>query len=270
MGGDVLDSRPKASRVKQYLIYLSILALLVGCKGGVDKTLEQVVEENYHLEATGTLHIKNEDGSVRLYGSDAAELHIKAIKRAYSRERLQAISVRVISQAESASIETVSPPGIKWSLRDRSGTVDYIIVIPQHLQTIDLELVNGEISIDGLRGGKAKANAINGRISARNCFANLDYNTKNGAIDFYYNWWEPAQYLIKAEIPNGAIGVFLPRSASFHLEAETKGGGISTNVLEQDEAKPGHRKQVMATIGSEPGPRFQLHAVKGNIRIHAY
>jgi DUF4097 and DUF4098 domain-containing protein YvlB len=249
---------------------LAGLALWTGCKGGVDKTLEQVVEETHHLEADGNLHIKNVDGTIRLYGWDNPEVQVRATKKAYSAERLRAITLQVASHPGSLSIETIFPPGKKWSLRDRSGVVDYVIVMPQQLKKIELELINGEISIDGLRDGNAHASVVNGRISARNCFTNLDYEAKNGAIDFYYNWWEAGAYLAKAAIPNGAISVFLPGDASFHVEAETQGGSIISNLIDEDEHPHDHRKKLTRTFGSDRGPMFKFNAVSGNIRIHGY
>jgi hypothetical protein len=257
-----------ASRVR-YLIVLVGLIVWSGCKGGVDKTLVEVVEERYPVESTGSLRVKNIDGVIRLYGSERPEMHIKATKKAYSAERLRAISVQVSSQPDALAIETIFPPRKKWSLRDRSGVVDYIIVMPQHLKVVEAELVNGEISIDGLRGGSARARLVNGRISARNSFANLDYDAKNGAIDFYYNWWEPSGGAIKASIPNGPIGVFVPRAASFYLQAETQGGSIIGNLIEGDVETHAHRKKIARSFGSG-GATFHLSAINGNIQIRGY
>ena len=252
------------------LLILFAFTLFIGCKGGVDKTLEEVIDENYPLAVGGILHVRSEDGSIRFFGSDASELHVKAIKRAYSSERLRALGMRVTSQVDSISIETTSLPKRKWSLHDRSGTIDYIITMPQHMKTIDAELINGEISVDGLREGSVEARLTNGRVSARNCFANFDCNVSSGAIDFYYNWWEAGDYLVKAAIPNGSIGLFLPRTASFQVEAETQGGGIMGNLIDEDETMPRHRKRLSTKIGVEAGPRFQFRTVKGNIRLHGY
>ena len=254
----------------RYLVLLAALALWTGCKGGVDKTLQEVVDERYPLESTGTLQIKNVDGVIRLYGSDVPEVHIQATKKAYSAERLRAIRMQVVSHPELLSIETIFPSRKKWSLHDRSGVVDYVIVMPQHLKQIELELMNGEISIDGLRGGNARATVVNGRLSARNCFANLNYEARNGAIDFYYNWWEAGRYLVKAAIPNGAIGVFLPSDASFRVEAETQGGNIISNLIDEDERPRDHRKKLTRTFGPTEGLTFNFNAVNGNIRIRGY
>ncbi len=252
----------------RYLILLTGLALWTGCKGGVDKTLEQVVEETHPIEPTGNLRITNVDGSIRLYGWDNPEVQIKATKRAYSAERLRTIRMQVSSRPESLSIETIFPPAKKWSLRDRSGVVDYVIVMPRHLRKIELELVNGEISIDGLLDGKAHARVTNGRLSAVNCFTNLDYEARSGAINFYYTWWEAGAYVVRAAIPNGAIAVSLPKDASFHLEAETQGGNILSNLIDQDEHPHDHKRILRHTFGLNGGPTFELRAVNGNIRVH--
>lgn len=232
--------------------------------------LEQVVEETHHLDPSGNLHVKNVDGTIRLYGWSNPEVQIKATKKAYSAARLQTITMQTSSRAESLSIETSFPPGKKWSLRDRSGVVEYVIVMPDHLRTVELELANGEISIEGLRGGNARASLANGRISASNCFANLDYEAKNGAIDFYYKWWEAGTYLARAVIPNGSIGVFLPDNASFNVDAETQGGVVISNLIDEDEKPRDHRKKLARTFGSEEGPTFKFKAGNGNIRIQGY
>ena len=254
----------------RYPVLLAGLVLWTGCKGEAVKTFEQVVEEIHHLDSAGNLRVTNVDGTVRLYGGDESEVRVKATKRAYSNERLRALEMRISSRPDSLSIETIFPPRKKWSLRDRSGVVDYVIIVPESLKTLDVELINGEISIDGLRGGSAHARLVNGRLSARDSFANLDYQTQSGAIDFYYDWWETGNYTVKAAIANGAIGVLLPRRASFHLEAETSGGSIMGNLVAGDERSREHRKKITTKIGSGTGPTFRLKSVNGNIRVNGY
>ncbi len=256
--------------MKRRLIVVGALFLLVGCKGGVDKTIEQVIEQNYRLDPGGSLSIRNREGAIHLFGSDTPELRIKAIKRAYSTARLQAIDIRVSAQPQSASIDTIFPSAKKWSRSDRSGTVDYIVTMPQRLKTVDLELVNGEITVDDLTEGNARVRVQNGRVSARNCFANLDYHAMNGAIDFYYDWWVPLQFSVKAAIPNGNIGVLLPRDAAFRVEAETRGGSVACDLLDDDDGVHRHQKKLATNIGSGKGPTFCLESVSGNIRIRRY
>ncbi len=258
-----------ASRVR-YLMLLVGLTLCASCKNEAPKALEQVIEESHHLEPTGKLHIKNGDGSIRLYGWANPEVLIKATTRTYSAERLKQIKTQVSSRPDLLSIETIFPPAQKWSLHDRSGVVDYVIVMPDQLQNIDAELINGEISIDGLRAGNARALVENGRLSAKNCFTNINFEAKNGAIDFYYDWWESGAYVAAARIPNGGIGLNLPRDASFRVEAETQNGSVLCNLIDENEHPRDHRKKLTRAFGSENGPTFRFKAVDGNVKIRGY
>jgi hypothetical protein len=253
------------------LILLAGLVLWTGCKGGIDKTLEQRLEETHSLAPTGSLNVKNTDGSIQVYGSDAAELTLKAIKRAYSVERLNGIRVQVTVRDGSASLETIFPPKPKWwRLSDRSGTVDYILIVPQELRMLHLELLNGEVTIAGLRGGKVKASLVNGRMSARNCFADLDYQVVNGAADFYYNWWEKKKFVLRAATADGGIGALLPGNASFRIEAEAPNGQIETNFVRPEPNARSRIKKLKTVIGSDPGPTFQLESRSGNIRMQGF
>jgi hypothetical protein len=267
---NVLDRETRITGLIHYLILLGAISLLTACKGGIDQTLEQTIEESHKLAPNGTLSIRNEDGSIHLYGSDAPEVELRATKRAYSAERLNGIKIQASAHAGSVSIETIFPPKRKWSLSDRSGTIDYEVIVPQNATVKNLQLVNGEISIEGLRGGSAKARLVNGWLSARNCFANLDYKATSGAIDIYYNWWERKTFLVKATIANGEARVLVPGDASFRIAAETLGGRVMSNLLGQDQNSYGGRKKLEASVGSDRGPTFQIGARNGNIRIEGY
>src|SRR5439155_2797958 len=96
--------------------------------------------------------VSNGDGAVFVYGSNANEMRVQVIKRAYTRERLKQIAVNVSVQLGSISINTKFPPKPKWALFDRSGTVDYTIVLPQTANISRLELANGEVLVDGMHG----------------------------------------------------------------------------------------------------------------------
>jgi hypothetical protein len=121
-----LNRETRTDRSLRNLVWLTAVVLaLIGCKGGIDQTLVQTLEEVHPLATGGSLSVKNTDGSIHIFGSDAAELRLKAIKRAYSTERLNGISVQVMAHGGSASLETIFPAKPEWwRLSDRSGTVD--------------------------------------------------------------------------------------------------------------------------------------------------
>src|SRR5438034_10212289 len=103
--------------------------LLNGC-GTNDTVLQEIVEEVYTIEPSANVSIHNRDGAVLIYGSDADELRVRAVKKAYSRERLSQIAIEVSIKPSGVSVTTKFPPQPEWALSDRSGTVDYTIVLP--------------------------------------------------------------------------------------------------------------------------------------------
>ena len=189
------------------LIFVAYSLSLIGCGPASDRVLEETVEQSYKIEPTTSISIKNVDGSIQVYGSPAHEMTLQAIKRAYSAKRLKQIAVDVSVQPGTVAIQTTFPREPTWGLRDRSGTVDYIIVVPNSTRIRNLEMTNGEIAVDGLRGGSARARLITGHMFSHNCFGNLDLAVTRGRLDISYDWWEPQTFAVEGAIENGNIKV---------------------------------------------------------------
>src|SRR4051794_22591817 len=72
--------------------------------------LEEIVEQKYTVDANATLSVANTDGSIRVYAAEASEIFILAIKKAYTRDRLQGIAVDVKATQNSVAVSTSFPP----------------------------------------------------------------------------------------------------------------------------------------------------------------
>ena len=230
--------------------------------------LEEIVEQKYSVETDATLSVQNVDGSIRVYAADKPEIRIQAIKKAYDRERLEAILVDVKATQNSVAITTTFPPR-KNALSDRSGTVDYIIVVPQTAQVTDLSLTNGELFVEGLRnGGQAKARLVNGWIAGHNCFGNLDLAVETGRLDVAYDWWENHEFSIKAFSTRGNVRAIFPGDTSINLSATAAEGRIA-NGFAPKKANPAEEviHSVAEVIGPDAEAVVSLEARRGNIRI---
>jgi hypothetical protein len=229
--------------------------------------LEEIVEQKYTVEATATLSVANTDGSIRVYGAEAPEITIQAIKKAYAPDRLQGIVVDVKATSNSVAITTSFPPR-KNALSDRSGTVDYIIVVPQTARITDLKLTNGEVLVEGLRpGGSATAHLVNGWLAGHNCFADLNLTLENGRLDVAYDWWENHNFTVKAASTRGNVRAFIPSDASLSLNASAVQGRVA-NGFETKKSSPSDIVHSVATvIGPDPEASISLEAARGNIRI---
>jgi hypothetical protein len=248
-------------------IFFVALFVLAGCDSGVDRTLEQTVEQVYKVEPDVAISIRNTDGSIRIYGGGTSELKLYASKKAYRQDRLDQITVNVNAKPSLVSIDTTYPPKPKLGLTDRSGTVDYVIVVPDTCTITRAELTNGEVLLEGLRGKSVRASLVNGHLTDRNCFADVRLFVANGTLDIGYDWWENRKFGVDAKIVNGNARAFIPGEASFHLVAGTDDGNIANDFTEQEDRHGGHLKKIDTMVGNSSAVDITLQATNGNIRI---
>ena len=235
-----------------------------------EEPLQQKFEGTYTLEQTGTISVENIDGSIRIYCWSEPEVKVEAIKKAYSAERLSQIAIDVAATPKSLTVKTKIPHQPSWwSFRDRSGTVDYTIIAPQTVKITNMSLANGDLVIEGLRGGSATASLSNGRIAAHNSFGDLHLRAANGALDIFYDWWEEMLFSLDLAITNGGIRAILPGAAKINLDAETLHGNI-TSDFGKNRVKEGHVKTLQTSTFGESAPKWKLRSVNGNIRLEAF
>ena len=249
-------------------LFLATVAVFVyGCTGQSDEPLEESVEQTYDFPPGGELTVRNAEGSIRIYGSGHPGIRLLATKKAYSSERLNKIEVKVSAGAGGMTIDTVFPAKKEgWGFSDRSGTVDYFVVVPDSTRIRNLEMTNGEIAVDGLRGGNARARLITGRMFSHNCFGDLDFAVTEGRLDFSYDWWEPQAFAVEGAIEKGNINVYLPRDSSFNVDAEATDGDILDYFAETNERREDGTKWK-ATVGSGPSPSFRIRVGDGDIHF---
>ena len=241
--------------------------MLAGCGSAADRALEETFEQTYTIEPTANITVINGDGAVLVYGSNTNEMQVRAVKRAYSRERLKQIAITVSVQPGSISINTNFPAKPKWVLFDRSGTVDYTIVVPATANLTRLELGGGEVLVDGMRGQRVHARLGSGRMFAHNCFSNVALTLDRGTLMLAYDWWEPGKFSIQANIARGNASAFFPADIVCHLVAETERGKIE-NDFEEPAGRGTKEITKIDTLiegGGEAAVTMRMN--EGNIKI---
>jgi hypothetical protein len=254
-------------RQKFRLILVAVSLSLIGCGSASDRTLEETIEQFHKIDPTASVSIKNGDGSIRIYGADTNEMRLQAIKRAYSAKRLKQIAIDVSVQPSSVSIQTNFPPKQTSGLFDRSGTVDYTIVLPRTANISRLELANGEASVEEMRGRSVNAHLGRGRLFDHNCFSNVDFAVSRGTLTLAYEWWEPGKFSVQANITNGNVWASLPGDAALHLIAETVHGKIANDIAEQGERRTEPLTKVDMLVNGGGTAGIKMHATEGNIEI---
>ena len=226
-----------------------------GCGSATNRTLEETFDQSYKIEPTANVSIRNRDGVVRVYGSRANDMRVQAIKRAYTPSRLKQIMVNVSVQPGSISVETNFPPKPTWGLFDRSGTVEYTIVVPETANISRLESGSGDVLVEGMRGQSLHAQLERGRMLARNCFSNAVFSLGHGTFTLAYEWWEPGKFSVQANVANGNALAFLPSAAAFHLIAETLHGKVASDFVERNDRRAEQISKVDTLVHGGGGGR---------------
>jgi len=249
------------------LIFVAYSLSLIGCSPANNRVLEETVEQSYKIEPTTSISIKNVDGSIQVYGSPAHEMTLQAIKRSYSAKRLKQIAVDVSVQPGTVAIETTFPREPTWGLRDRSGTVDYTIVVPDATSISRLELANGEVSVEEMRGQSVHARLGTGRLFVHNCFSNVDVTMGRGSLTLAYEWWEPGKFSVQTNIADGNAWAYLPSDAAFHLIAETAHGKIASDFVAEQEHRVQAVTKVEVLVHGGGEAQIKIRATEGNIKV---
>lgn len=248
-------------------IFLSALACLIaGCNPG-NRILEETIEQTYPLSPRGTVSIRNDQGSIHVYGSDIEEVRLEALKRAYSKQRLHTIITQVTARSGSVSIESIFPKTSRWGFSDSSGTIDYALLVPQGATIEHIQAVNGEIIIEGMRGTAVKTTLKNGRMFVRDSFCDLNFQIGHGALTILFSWWEQKEMTVDARIRQGNTVVFMPGNASFKLSARTDTGKAINDFTAREERYGDESRKIDKVVGSTPTATFRIHAIDGNIQI---
>jgi hypothetical protein len=246
-----------------------LLILFNSCGSSNHRVFEEIVEKVYPVEPNANVSIQNRDGAIMVYGSDANEVRVRSLKRAYSREHLNQIAVDISTKPGGVSIVTKLPPQPKWAFSDRSGTVDLTVVVPATASISALDLHAGEVFLESMRGPEVRARLNDGRIFARNCFTNLDLTMNRGTLTLAYDWWEQEKFSAQVNVGYGNAWVFLPTKAAFRLVAYALHGKIANDfnnvsLTANSTAKEMKIDQIINGGGSAV---IQVRVDKGNIKI---
>ena len=230
------------------------------------EVLEDVVERRFPLDPSGTFSLRAIDGTVEIFGTDSQEVKIVAVKKAFSPERLNAIAIRVDARQDVVNIETTPPPAPGHHFLDRSGTVEYTINIPQTARIARVELPNGNLVIDGMRGASIAANLGSGQLVTHNCFCDQTIHVNQGALNVFFDWMEERPISIEAGIENGNMVARLPTDAGFHLQAVAKEGHVSNDFSPMENRK-GDDSEINEVIGNDATTKLSFRAGEGNIHV---
>lgn len=261
------SSLPSPHRAGWKLALIFLTFLIPSGHAFAGKILQDVVARSYPLDPSATVTIRNTDGRIFIYGSDAPRLEISAVRRAFTRARLEAIRVEVSIDGARAAIETIYPPLGEGLFADRSGTVDYIIILPQRCLLERVELKNGEMMIEGMRGAGLDARLGNGIMHVNDCFTKARVHLEQGRLNISYGWWEAEPLEMEATIERGNAILFLPPDASLALSVANRSGNITNRLTSGQSVRRDGGRVLNLQLGAESASEIRLRGGSANVRL---
>ncbi len=247
--------------MKQVMTLAAVVLLAAGAAwaGGYTETFDQT----YAVDHGSLVGLENINGDVTIEIWDQPEVRVYAVKSASSPERLEALKIDVNASSRGVFVDTHYPNSRDLSQADRHGhsEVEYTLTVPR-LATIDgVELVNGDLLIDGVEGS-VEADTVNGTIVVRGASGEIELETVNGGIELELG--SSVSDEISLSSVNGTIEVYLNGSAE--IRAETVNGKIRNDF--GIEVKKGKYvgSSMNGTIGGG-GPTIEIETVNGGIRV---
>ena len=238
-----------------------------GCNPKVEGPNNEVFEQTYDIEPEAGLSIRNTDGSVVIHGTETTVLKLRAVKRAKNSEELKDINIITSAGEKAVSITTKFLPQKNRALFSGSRTVDYTIEVPPTVNLTRVDLDNGKVLIDGMRGEDLHATVVDGQLAIRNCCGNAQVSIANGALDLYYEPCERRRFLVDAQMTNGNAGVFIGRGASFRIQVETMTGEIVNKLGDMVNLNGRATRKVDISTGKSVGQEIKLRVTTGDVKI---
>jgi len=246
------------------LAALFVLALQAHASEQGSETEE--FHQTYPLAANGRVELENINGAVHISAWDRNEVKVDAVKRAWSKQRLDEAKIRIEVGDKSISIRTEYPERnhTSWSdgREDQPASVEYTLTIPRSARLDSVSLVNGSLDLDGL-SADIKASCVNGRLAAHNLGGRAELSTVNGKLEANLDRLESS---VDVSSVDAAVLLTLPSDAKANLEATTVNGSLS-----DDFGLPvtKHRflgRDLHGELGGG-GPHVRVSNVNGRIEI---
>lgn len=226
--------------------------------------LTKEFSQTYPLKAGGSVTLDNVNGDVTITGWDRDEVSVEATVESKKQSGLDRIEVVVKATSNSVHIETDYENDRRgWN---DGGEVTYTIKMPRGAELRDVDLVNGDLKVEGV-SGKIQASAVNGKITVGDLSGDAKLDTVNGSIEAGFDQVGGSQR-IDIESVNGSITVRLPRNADAEVDISTVHGGIRNDFgLDVDDGDyVGH--DLRGRLGSG-GARIHIENVNGAVKLLA-
>ncbi len=254
-------------------LFVAISLMLAGAHASLTQSREELREEfhqTYPLPATGSVSLENINGAVRVAVWDRNEVRVDAVKRAYTRERLDEAKIEVETGGDVVRIKTEYPDSsTNWTNDGQEryqnpASVDYALTVPRGARLDEIKLINGALDIADV-AGDVVASSINGRVTARGLMGEAKLSVINGRLEAIFQKFDETKPVSLNSV-NGSVVLTIPSDSNVELRANTVHGGI-INDFGLPVRRGDYVGHDLAGVLGRGGARVKLNNVNGSITI---
>jgi hypothetical protein len=272
------------------LASLAVMALVASPARGDEWTRQ------YAIKARPDVHVKTDDGSVRVETGAAAQVDARVTTEGW-RIAPGEVTITESQTGDRVDLEVRLPKGIDFGKGHRSievllrvpkesdlavNTGDGSIKVQPVSGRLELSTGDGSITADGLQGeirlhtgdgsiraaglsGRLKADTGDGSMTVRGRFDVLDLRTGDGGIDATAEAGSKVESAWSLSSGDGSVTLRLPEGVGAELDAQTGDGSIS---LDEPATVRGTIREhaVRGTLGPG-GPPLKIYTGDGSIRL---
>jgi DUF4097 and DUF4098 domain-containing protein YvlB len=207
-----------------------------------------------------------------------------------------AIMVHYVQSGNTISITATIPTGLY-----QDTWVDFIVSVPEHADlttnvstgTVTVDDLSGKIALTNTDGaiwasrlagsitlatqsGSVNAEHINGQLSATNTNGTITtadthlsgqciMQAQSGTINVHGSLDRNGRFVFRNA--NGAVGLTLPPSSAFSLDARTQSGAINAEFAGITDARSHGGTLARGEVGAPPRPQVMIETTSGSIDI---
>lgn len=262
----------------------------------------ETIEREFDFKPGGTFSVTNRNGSITIKTWD--EDRVKIVAEKYMRIERAGVWVGRFLGFKQTSVDTEEEAqalfkefDLKATEEDNALTItthrpnsqghiqlsmSYQVFLPRNVE-VSVESRNGRVSVRGVNGsvsiitrngrvtvedtnGPVIAQTHNGTVTCEGISGSLDASTVNGSVKANFSADFDGSASISCQAVNGSVRLYLPSSASFYLDAQTRNGSIRTD-FELSSVETETKKRLVGVVG-EGGARLNLETVNGSIFVY--
>jgi hypothetical protein len=292
------DRLPPAIRGRRLWLLLGVASVIV-IAAVVSTRLtspapQQIAPDTRVFFINGPAHLTFSDaiGSVHIIPGSDGQVRIQEQRNGIT----DAITVHYVQSGNTISITATMPNGLY-----QDTWVDFIVSVPKqadlttHVPTgtltvnglsgnIALTDTGGAIWANGLGGsitletqsGSINAEHVNGQLSASTTNGTITtadthltghciMQAQSGTINFHGSLDHTGRFVFRNT--NGAVGLTLPSSSAFSLDAHTQSGGINADFAGITDTRSRAGTLARGEVGASPRPQVMIETTSGSIDI---